>query len=144
MTYANAKWLDGERTRISVTYEGTPIEINAIPGLMHYDAIVASGMSIAPYVPPPLTESDYGAAVQAHVEATARARGYHDAATCASYIGSTIPPWQADAEAFVAWRDAVWLYVYAQLAAVQAEQRAQPSIEELIAELPAIVWPASD
>lgn len=26
------------------------------------------------------------------------------------------------------------------LAAVQAEQRAQPTIEELIAELPAIVW----
>lgn len=88
----------------------------------------------------PPGEAEYGAAIQAHVEATARARGYHDAATCASYIGSTIAAWQADATAFVAWRDAVWLYVYAQLAAVQAEQRAQPSIEDLVAELPAIVW----
>lgn len=90
----------------------------------------------------PPGEAEYGAAVQAHIEATVRARNYHDAATCASYIGSTIPAWQADAETFVAWRDSVWVYVYAQLAAVQAEQRTQPSIEDLVYELPAIDWPA--
>lgn len=40
------------------------------------------------------------------------------------------------------WRDAVWTYVYEQLALVQAGQRTQPTIAEFIAELPAIVWPA--
>lgn len=89
----------------------------------------------------PPGEAEYGAAVQAYVEATARARGYHDAATCASYIGSTIAAWQADAEAFVAWRDSVWIYVYAQLELVLTGQRAQPTIEEFVLELPIIEWP---
>jgi hypothetical protein len=99
-----------------------------------------SRVEVIPEIPP-LTEADYGAAIQAHVESTVKSRSYNDAATCASYVGSTIPAWQADAAAFCAWRDAVWTYAYAQLAAVQDGQRTQPSIADLIGELPAIAWP---
>ena len=35
----------------------------------------------APYVPPPLTADDYAAGIQAHVDATAKARGYYAALT---------------------------------------------------------------
>lgn len=93
-----------------------------------------------PPAPPP-TEAEYGFAVQAHVEQVARARGYNDAVTCASYTTSGVPAWRADGVAFVAWRDAVWTYVLAQLSAVQSGQRSSPAISDLIAELPAIAWP---
>lgn len=92
---------------------------------------------------PSLTEADYGRAIQAHVDSTARARGYLDGTTCASYAGSSITAWDADATAFKAWRDAVWSYAYGELADVQAGTRTPaPSIDEIIAELPAMTWPA--
>lgn len=87
------------------------------------------------------TEADFAAAIQAHIDGTARAREYNDAVTCASYAASTIPAWRADGEAFVSWRDGVWAYAFEQLALVQAGQRTQPTIAELIAELPPIAWP---
>ncbi|MDB5415304.1 MAG: hypothetical protein JWR10_3639 [Rubritepida sp.] len=90
---------------------------------------------------PALTVTDYQLAVDAHVQATARARSYNGAATCASYVTSTEPAWRAEAAAFVAWRDAVYVAVFGALAAVQAGG-APPSIDALITSLPAMVWPA--
>lgn len=87
------------------------------------------------------SESDYAAAVQARIDAAARARGYADGVALASYATSTVPAWNAEAGAFVAWRDAVWSYAFAQLAAVEAQQRSQPSVAELVGELPAMTWP---
>ena len=86
-------------------------------------------------------EADYAAAVQAHVDAAAQSRGYRDGFALAGYATSTVPTWAAEAAAFVAWRDAVWVYAHEQLALVQAEARAQPPVEDLVAELPAIDWP---
>lgn len=84
---------------------------------------------------------DYEAALDAHVEAVAAAKGYKTAASCAGYVSSTIPAWAAEAAAFIAWRDAVWIGVYAALAAVQGGAPA-PSVDALVAGLPAMVWPA--
>lgn len=80
-------------------------------------------------------------AIQAHIDAVAQSRSYRHGDALASYAGSSVPTWAAEAAAFVAWRDAVWLYAHAQLAAVQAQEREQPTVEGLIAELPEIVWP---
>lgn len=55
-----------------------------------------------------------------------------------------MPQWAAEAAVFVAWRDAVWLYAYAEMDKVLTGQRPQPSIDDLIAELPAIEWPSND
>ncbi len=85
--------------------------------------------------------SDYANAVQVHVDATAKAREFNDGVTAATYLTSTVPRWKADAEAFVAWRDAVWTYSYGELAKVQNGQRPQPTIDAFINELPAISWP---
>ena len=87
------------------------------------------------------TTADFAAAIQSHIDATAKARGYNGPATLASYVASTIPAWAAEAQAFVAWRDAVWIYAYGELAKVQAGQRTQPTVDEIVSELVPIVWP---
>ncbi len=91
--------------------------------------------------PPPTPEqmqAGYTAAIKAHVEATAQARGYSSALSCASYAGSTVPAWQAEGAAFMIWRDDVWEAALAMLAAVQAGG-AIP--ESPIAGLPEMEWP---
>jgi hypothetical protein len=90
---------------------------------------------------PPLTVDDYRRAIQAHVDATAQQRNYDSGITCASYVNSTSPAWAAEAAAFVAWRDAVWAYAFTELAKVEGGQREQPTVAEIIDELPAIAWP---
>lgn len=91
---------------------------------------------------PVLTQTDYSDAIQAHVDAAARSHSYADAESLASYVSSTVPGWAAEAQAFVAWRDAVWVHAHTELARVLAGERAQPTVMSLIAELPAIEWPA--
>ncbi len=91
--------------------------------------------------PPPVTINDYRRAIQAHIDKTANQRGYDSGVTCASYVGSTTPAWGAEAQAFVAWRDAVWGHAYGELAKVEGGQREQPTVAEIVSELPAIGWP---
>lgn len=104
-------------------------------------AYLAGGGVIDPYIAPPLTESDYASAIQTHIDATAKARGYANGVALAGYSTSTIPAWAAEAATFIAWRDAVWVYAYTELAKVQGGQREVPTVAELIEELPTIVWP---
>ena len=91
--------------------------------------------------PPPPTQEDYERAIQRHVDTVARVRNYRNGTALASYVSSTIPLWAAEAQAFVAWRDAVWVYAYAELEKVISGERAQPTIAEIILELPVIEWP---
>jgi hypothetical protein len=83
----------------------------------------------------------YRQRVQSHVDQVARTRLYDNGSSCASYAVSTVEAWRLEAEAFVAWRDAVWQYVLGLFAEVQAGQTAIPDLEDLIAELPVIDWP---
>lgn len=87
------------------------------------------------------TLASYEAAIQAHIDAVAAARGYRDGWALAGYATSTVPAWAAEAAAYIAWRDTVWVGVHAELARVQAGEREPPTVEGLIAELPAIAWP---
>lgn len=84
---------------------------------------------------------DFSVAVQKLIDETAAARNYTNGVSLASYAASTVPAWAAEATTFIAWRDAVWSYAYAQLALVQAGTRAQPAVAVLVSELPSIVWP---
>lgn len=86
-------------------------------------------------------EADFISAVSGHLNTTVQARGYDSMVSCVSYRQSTNPTFAAEAVAAISWRDAVWLYCYAQLAAVQAGTRAIPASEAaFIAELPVLVW----
>lgn len=87
------------------------------------------------------TADDYKLAIVAMLDAKAQERRYDNAISISTYVGSTNPQWASEATAYVAWRDAVWAYAYAELDKVTSGQRPQPSVAELLAELPAIVWP---
>ena len=80
-------------------------------------------------------------AVQEHIDQTARSRNYDSGYALASYALSTNPAWAAEAQAFVAWRDAAWSHAYAELDKVTAGVREAPIVERFIAELPGIDWP---
>ena len=60
--------------------------------------------------------------------------------SCASYVYSTVPAWAAEATAFVAWRDAVYLAAFGTLGKVQQGAPA-PGIAALLAGLPEMDWP---
>lgn len=79
-------------------------------------------------------------AVQRHLDETAQGRGYDGILSLCSYIASPNPPFKEEAEAGLAWRDAVWLKCYQVMADVIGGVRQIPSEEELLAELPTIGW----
>jgi hypothetical protein len=102
------------------------------------------GNTIPPFEPDIFpTITDYENAIQNLVDETAREKQFRDGVTLASYIGSTIPRWAAEAMAFVAWRDNVWRYSYGKLAKVQAGQRPQPTVEKFLDEIARIAWPVA-
>jgi hypothetical protein len=77
-----------------------------------------------------------------HLNAVAAQRQYVNRLTVVSYAGSTNPQWAGEAEAFIAWRDAALIHMFQQLAAVEADEIAPPSIEEFIGGITPIIWPA--
>ena len=95
--------------------------------------------------PPELTPQEtigkIVAAVQSHLDETARTRNYDNMLSLASYANSMDPQFAAEAAAGIAWRDACWRYCYQALAEVEAGQRTMPTAGEAIAELPQMVWP---
>lgn len=86
-------------------------------------------------------QEQFRAAIQSYVDALAKGRNYDNGNSLASYVASTNAQWAAEAQAFVAWRDAVWFHAYAELEKVMAGGREIPTIEDFISELPAIAWP---
>lgn len=91
--------------------------------------------------PPDAALTAASAAVQQHLDATARARRYDSIHTAIGYRGDPNPVFAAEAEALFVWRSQVWTAALAILADVEAGTRPAPDEETLIAELPAMVWP---
>lgn len=85
---------------------------------------------------PHVSQQDYADAIQALIDTTAKSKGYASGIALAGYSTSTIPQWADEANAFIAWRDNVWVHAFTELAKVQEGEREQPSIREFIAELP--------
>lgn len=96
-----------------------------------------NGLELLPPAPTTPTVRAYTDAVQAHLDAAARAHHYDNIVSACSYAGAP-NPFQAEGAAFVTWRGAVWASCYVTMADVQAGTRAAPTIAELIAELPAL------
>ncbi len=94
---------------------------------------------------PPLNQEAlalrYAEIVQRHLDTVAQSRRFFNMESASTYATSTVPSFQADAVALIAWRDQVWVTCYGILDEVQAGTRAQPTTAELIAALPEMVWP---
>jgi hypothetical protein len=79
-------------------------------------------------------------AVQKMLDAQAKNRGYDNiinASLRAGYPG----PFHNEGVAFANWMDACWAKCYEILAAVKTGTRAEPTIDDLLAEMPALVLP---
>lgn len=83
----------------------------------------------------------YVDAMTALFDKTAQHRRYDDRVTCALRAGYP-GPFQAEGQAFAMWMDACNKLGYDTLAAVKAGTIAKPSVDEFIAALPKLTWPA--
>lgn len=83
----------------------------------------------------------YDSALTVHLDKVAAERRYDNRITCslrAGYPG----PYQAEGIAFATWMDTCLYSAYELLQKIQAGTAAIPTIEEFIASLPVLQWPA--
>lgn len=84
----------------------------------------------------------YMGAVQQHMDERAQAFGYDDLISVVTYAEEpAVARYQAEGQAFRAWRSACWFACEQMLAAVRAGDRPAPTHAELIAELPDLDLP---
>lgn len=83
----------------------------------------------------------FSSAIQKHLDEFAKTRGYDSIISACTYADSTIPAFKAEGVYAVSARDATWVTGCEILNAVNDGTRAAPTVEELIAELPALAWP---
>lgn len=106
-----------------------------------YLSCLADGNYPDPAIEQPVTLTDYQNAVQNKLDDKARERNYDGILSLCTYVTSANPGFAAEGQAGVAWRDAAWAKCYEVLTAVGAGTRTQPTVAELLAELPAMDWP---
>lgn len=115
---------------------------------MHYgdpapDAVIATVQEVAEYEAT-LANINMAftltAAVQTHLDSTARADGW-DSIYTASLRAAFPGPWQAKGVAYATWMDSCWMKCHDVQAAVAAGIRPIPTVTELVAELPSLVLP---
>lgn len=80
-------------------------------------------------------------AVQQRLDDFARTRAYDGILSAATYATSAVPKFAAEGQCAVQARDATWAAYYTIMADVQAGMRAMPSVDDVLAELPALEWP---
>lgn len=79
--------------------------------------------------------------VQAILDEKAKNRGYDNIAAACSYLNSTVPRFAAEAQAYLEWRDRVWVSSHQLLSEIESGAIALPEKAELASLLPAIQWP---
>lgn len=104
----------------------SPEHVAGADGAWHLDA----GLVVARFI----------SALEIHYDAAAQSRRYDNRLTCTLRAGFP-GPFQSEGLAFATWMDQCNAYAYGQMALVQAGERAQPTPDELVAELPVLTWP---
>lgn len=75
-----------------------------------------------------------------YMNTIAQQRKYSTTESCVSYMHSTVAQWKSEATVFSAWRDSCWTIISPIIDALQPTDPV-PTIDELVATLPPIVWP---
>lgn len=119
---------------------GIPID-NKNKDYQDYLEWLSDGNTPEPVELPPVTLTDYQDAVQRRLDEKAMERKYDGILSLCTYVTSTNPGFAAEGQAGVGWRDAAWAKCYEVLTEVGAGTRPQPTVAELLAELPAMDWP---
>ena len=84
------------------------------------------------YVP---VQKHYTRVTQNHLDDTAQTKGYDDVLSACSY--AAVPNlFQAESIQFIAWRSAVWAYLYQEFGKVMGGLCELPAPNDMIAELP--------
>lgn len=84
--------------------------------------------------------SAYTAHIQKRLDTFAKTRGYDSALSCCTYATSTVAKFAAEGQYMVEARDLTWAQAYEILADVESGLRPMPTLQELDAELPELVW----
>ena len=120
-----------------------PIDANNID-YQAYLAWIAAGNTPQPYEPDPVDVLvSYEAAIEARLDQFAQSRGYRHGDRLASYTGSKNATWAAEADRFIALRDQTWTKFIAISDDIKAGKRPMPTLDEILAELPALTWDAN-
>ena len=88
-----------------------------------------------------LVVDDYEEAVQDYIDQCVQQRGYDNVYTCLSYKDDPDPIFSAEAAAVLAWRSQVWRTAQSILNQWMTGQIQQPTIAEVLTQLPTLVWP---
>lgn len=84
--------------------------------------------------------ASYVGAVQTRLDTFAKGRGYDGIMSATTYVSSTVPRFVSDANSAIVARDTTWQKCYEVLGEVTSGARPAPSVEELLSELPELVW----
>jgi hypothetical protein len=82
----------------------------------------------------------YEMATQAKLDSVAKEKDYNSIEDAASYANSTNTTWAAEAQAAIAWRDAVWADYYDLVEKVNVGEEAIMDVSGFIDSLPVINW----
>ena len=104
-------------------------------------AAEAAARSEAEYNSPEAAQARFTAAIQSHLDAWAQTRNYDGIMSACTYATSTVEKFRAEGQRAVELRDATWAAGYAIMDSVLSGQRPMPSLDEVMAELPPLLWP---
>lgn len=125
-----------------IPFTANPNDVEPLGVEIYTMAVAGEFGAIAQYVAPLPTLEDYDAALTAHLDSVAQSKRYADRISCsvrAGYPG----PFQSEGIAFATWMDTCNQIGYQILADFQAGNIPQPSVEDVIAALPQMVWPVT-
>jgi hypothetical protein len=84
---------------------------------------------------------EYVSYIENMLDEEAKTKNYGSSLSITTYIASTNPQWVAEAETFIAWRDAVYVYALGVQEQVETGVIPIPDLSSFIEGIPAIVWP---